>query len=129
MSLPDQLREAVPLYGLPVLFGVILIASSGVPFPISLTLVAAVSFVKQGEMKLAPVIIAASIAAILGDQIGYGLSRWCGRSLVDRITLRLGGAAKIKRAEAVSTKGGGPGIFFSRWLVTALAPFLHFPTR
>src|SRR5258707_5500287 len=126
MSLTDQLLEAVLLYGLPLLFGVILIASVGVPFPISLTLVAAGSFVKQGEMKLVPVIIAASIAAILGDQIGYGLSRWGGRSLIDRITRRLGGAAKIKRAEAVSRKWGGPGIFFSRWLVTALGPWLNF---
>ena len=48
MSITDQLLEAVLLYGLPVLFGVILIASVGVPFPISLTLVAAGSFVKQG---------------------------------------------------------------------------------
>ena len=126
MSITDQLLEAVLLYGLPVLFGVILIASVGVPFPISLTLVAAGSFVKQGEMKLVPVIIAASIAAILGDQIGYGLSRWGGRSLVDRITRRFGGAAKIKRAEAVSKNWGGPGIFFSRWLVTALGPWLNF---
>jgi len=126
MSITDQLLEAVLLYGLPVLFGVILIASVGVPFPISLTLVAAGSFVKQGEMKLAPLIVVASIAAILGDQIGYGLSRWGGRSLVDRIKRRLGGAGKIKRAEAVSRKWGGPGIFFSRWLVTALGPWLNF---
>jgi membrane protein DedA with SNARE-associated domain len=126
MSLTDQLLEAVLLYGLPLLFGVILIASIGVPFPISLTLVAAGSFAKQGEMKLVPVIIAASLAAILGDQIGYGLSRWGGRSLVDRITSRFGGAANIKRAEAVSKKWGGPGIFFSRWLVTALGPWLNF---
>jgi len=126
MSITDQLLEAVLLYGLPVLFGVILIASVGVPFPISMTLVAAGSFAKQGEMKLVPVIIAASIAAILGDQIGYGLSRWGGRRLIDRITRRLGGAAKIKRAEAVSKKWGGPGIFFSRWLVTALGPWLNF---
>ena len=126
MSITDQLLEAVLLYGLPVLFCVILIASVGVPFPISLTLVAVGSFVKQGEMKLAPVIIAASVAAILGDQIGYGLSRWGGRSLVNRITRRLGGAAKIKKAEAVSKQWGGPGIFFSRWLVTALGPWLNF---
>jgi membrane protein DedA with SNARE-associated domain len=126
MSITDQLLEAVLLYGLPVLFGVIMIASVGVPFPVSLTLVAAGSFAKQGEMKLVPVIIAASIAAILGDQIGYGLSRWGGRRLVDRITHRLGGAARIKRAEAVSKKWGGPGIFFSRWLVTALGPWLNF---
>ena len=126
LSITDQLLGAVLLYGLPILFAVILIASVGVPFPISLTLVAAGSFVKQGEMKLAPVIIAASLGAILGDQIGYGLSRWGGRSLIDRITSQLGGAAKIKRAEAVSRKWGGSGIFFSRWLVTALGPWLNF---
>src|SRR5260370_39453735 len=108
MSITDQLLEAVLLYGLPVLFGVILIASVGVPFPISLTLVAAGSFVKQGEMKLAPVIIAAGIAAIPGDQIGYGLSRWCCRSLVGRITTWLCGGAKIKRSERRTTQMGGP---------------------
>jgi membrane protein DedA with SNARE-associated domain len=125
MSITDQLLEAVLLYGLPVLFGVIMLASVGVPFPVSLTLVAAGSFAKQGEMKLVPVLIAASIAAILGDQIGYGLSRWGGRRLINRITRRLGGAAKIKRAEALSKRWGGPGIFFSRWLVTAPGPWLN----
>ena len=125
-SIADQLLAAVLSYGLPVLFGGILIASVGVPFPMSLTLVAAGSFIKQGDMNLAPVIMAASIAAILGDQIGYGVSRYGGRTLVDRITRRVGGAAKIKRAEAVSKKWGGPGIFFSRWLVTALGPWLNF---
>jgi len=126
MSFTDQLLEAVLVYGLPLLFGVILIAAVGVPFPVSLTLVAAGSFVKQGEMKLVPVIIAASLGAILGDQIGYGLARWGGRSLIDKITRRLGGAAKIKKAEAVSKKWGGPGIFFSRWLLTVLGPSLNF---
>jgi membrane-associated protein len=125
MSITDQLLEAVLLYGLPVLFGVIMLASVGMPFPVSLTLVAAGSFAKQGEMKLVPVLIAASIAAILGDQIGYGLSRWGGRRLINRITRRLGGAAKIKRAEALSKRWGGPGIFFSRWLVTAPGPWLN----
>jgi len=125
MSITDQLLAALLLYGLPVLFGVIVISSIGAPFPVSLTLVAAGSFAEQGEMKLVPVIIAASIAAILGDQIGYGLSRWGGRRLINRITRRLGGAAKIKEAEALSKKWGGPGIFFSRWLVTQLGPWLN----
>src|SRR5260370_29008420 len=112
MSITDQLLEAVLLYGLPVLFGVILIASVGVPFPISLTLVAAGSFVKQGEEKLAPVIIAESIAAILGGQIGYGLSRWCGRLLGDRVKPLPGGDPKIKNARRRATRLVASGIFF-----------------
>jgi membrane-associated protein len=125
MSITDQLLAALVLYGLPVLFVVIFVASVGVPLPVSFLLVAAGSFAKQGEMKLVSVIIAASSAAILGDQIGYGLSRWGGRRLINRITNRLGGGAKIKKAEALSKRWGGAGVFFSRWLVTELGPWLN----
>jgi membrane-associated protein len=125
MSIADQLLAALLVYGLPVLFGVILIASVGMPFPVSLMLVAAGSFAEQGEMRLAPVIIVASGAAILGDQIGYGLARWGGRRLINRIVRRIGGAEKIKKAEAMSKRWGGAGVFFSRWLVTELGPWLN----
>jgi membrane protein DedA with SNARE-associated domain len=125
MSITDQLLAELVVYGVPLLFAVVIIASVGVPFPVSLTLVAAGSFAKQGEMSLLPVIIAGSLAAILGDQIGYGLSRWHGRRLINRITRRLGGATKIKKAEALLNKWGGLGIFFSRWLVTELGPWLN----
>lgn len=125
MSISDQLLAALLVYGLPVLFGVILIASIGVPLPVTLMLVAAGSFAKQGEMKLTYIILAASGAAILGDHIGYGLSRWGGRRLVDRITNKIGGASKIKKAEALSRRWGGAGVFFSRWLITELGPWIN----
>jgi membrane protein DedA with SNARE-associated domain len=76
-------------------------------------------------MSLLPIIVAGSLAAILGDQIGYGLSRWGGRRLIVGISRRIGGEHKIKKAEALSKKWGGPGIFFSRWLVTELGPWLN----
>ena len=125
MSFTDQLLAALLVYGVPLLFVVIAVAAVGVPFPVSLTLVAAGSFAKQCEMRLLPVIVAGSLAAILGDQIGYGISRWGGRRLIDRITRRLGGAEKVRKAEALSKKWGGPGIFFSRWLITGLGPWLN----
>ena len=125
MNITDQVLAALLVYGVPLLFAVVAISAVGVPFPVSLTLVAAGSFAKQGEMRLLPVILAGSLAAILGDQIGYGLSRWGGRPLVDRMTRRLGGEKKIKKAEALSKKWGGFGIFFSRWLVTELGPWLN----
>src|ERR1700730_3180306 len=76
-------------------------------------------------MSLLPIILAGSVAAILGDQIGYGLSRWGGRHLAVRISRRFGGEAKIKKAEALSKKWGGLGIFFSRWLITELGPWIN----
>jgi membrane-associated protein len=126
MSFTDQLLAALLLYGLPVLFGAIVFASIGIPLlPVSLMLVAAGSFIEQGELKLWQVISVASTAAVLGDQIGYGLARWFGRRWVARISRKLGGEAKIQKAEALAKRWGGPGIFLSRWLVTSLGPWLN----
>jgi membrane protein DedA with SNARE-associated domain len=126
MNFTDQLLSAFLLYGLPTLFSAIVFASLGVPLiPVSLMLVAAGSFVAQGELKLWQVISVASIAAVLGDQIGYGVARWGGRRWVAQIGRKLGGEAKIQKAEALAKRWGGPGIFFSRWLVTALGPWLN----
>jgi membrane protein DedA with SNARE-associated domain len=125
MSITDQVLAALLVYGLPVLFGVILICSVGVPFPISLMLVAAGSFVEQGEMKLWQVIAVASVGAVLGDQIAYGLSRWGGRRLINRLSRRIGAEGKIKEAEALTKRWSGAGIFLSRWLITALGPWVN----
>lgn len=125
MNLTDQLLAALSLYGLPVLFGVIAIAATGVPMPVTLMLVAAGSFVELGEMKLWQVLVVASSAAVLGDQIGYALGRWGGRSVLERLRRRKNGEAKIAQARAFAKRWGGAGIFFTRWLVTPLGPWLN----
>ena len=124
-GISDRLLAALLLYGLPVLFGVIVLASVGVPLPVSLMLVAAGSFVEQGEFKLWQVAVVATAAAVLGDQIGYGLARWAGRRLVKRIGRKIGGELKIQKAEAFAKRLGGAGIFFTRWAVTALGPWIN----
>ena len=125
MSFTDQLLAGLLVHGVVLLFAVVAIAAVGVPLPVSLMLVAAGSFAKQGEMSLLPVIVAGTLAAVLGDQIGYGLSCWGGRGLMARISRRIGGENKIRKAEALSRKWGGFGIFFSRWLVTELGPWVN----
>ena len=125
MNLTDQLLAALSLYGLPVLFGVIAIAAAGVPMPVTLMLVAAGSFVELGEMNLWQVVLVASSAAVLGDQIGYALGRWGGHSVLERMRRRKNGEAKIAQARAFAKRWGGAGIFFTRWLVTPLGPWLN----
>ena len=126
MSITDQLLAALSLYGLPVLFGVLVISCAGVPFPVSLMLVAAGSFVEQGEMKLWPVLVVASVGAVVGDQIGYALGRKGGRHAALWLTRWTGDESHIQKAEAFTKRWGAAGIFFSRWLVTPLGPWLNF---
>jgi membrane protein DedA with SNARE-associated domain len=125
MSPTDQVLAWLSAYGLPVLFGVILIASAGVPFPITFMLIAAGSFVELGELNLWPVIVLATCGAVIGDQIGYGIGRWAS-PLAVRIGAAISSEQRWKQAEAVARKWGGPGIFFSRWLITPLGPCINF---
>lgn len=126
MNLTDQLLSALSVYGYPVLFGVIAVAATGVPFPVTLMLIVAGSFVDQGEMNLWWVLGLASGGAIVGDQIGYGLGRWGGRRLALKVSRKFnGGEVKLQQAEAFTERWGGTGIFLSRWLMTPLGPWLN----
>ena len=125
MNITDQLLGALSQYGLPVLFGVIVIAAAGIPLPISMMLVAAGSFVELGEMKLWQVIVVASAGAVIGDQIGYALGRWGGHRIVERIRRRGKGTARIAQAQAFAERWGALGIFLTRWLITPLGPWLN----
>lgn len=108
-------------YGLPALFAILLITSAGAPFPDSLLLVAVGSFVAQGDLDFLPVIAVGTLGAVAGDQLGYAAGYWGGRPLAAKVA----GTDRIARAEAFSRKWGGMGIFFSRWLVGPLGPWIN----
>lgn len=125
MSLSDYLLATLGVYGLPVLFGALLVGSAGVPLPASLLLVAAGSFVNQGELDLWPVLALSAAGAVLGDQLGYAVGRWGGRRLARRLGRLVGGEQKIVDAEEWLKRRGGVGVFLSRWLLTPLGPVVN----
>lgn len=116
-----ELLALLTSYGLPALFLILLVTSAGAPFPDSLLLVAVGSFVAQGDLQFVPVVVVGTLGAVAGDQIGYAIGYWGGRPLAARVA----GAERIAKAEAFSRKWGGPGIFFSRWLVGPLGPWIN----
>lgn len=104
---------------------VLVVTSIGVPLPGSPLLLALGSFVALEELELWPVLLVAGGATILGDQAGYAIGRFGGRHAIDALARRSGQSAQIHRAEAFLSRWGAPGIFFSRWLVTALGPWVN----
>lgn len=125
MSINEQLLAALSLYGIPVLFGAMVINSIGIPIPGPVVLIAAGSFVHLGDLNLGGVLVLGSLGAIIGDQIGYGIGRWGGRRLVQRTIHWLGGENRLQTMEALTAKWGGPGIFLSRWLITGLGSWIN----
>lgn len=125
MSLSDYLLSTLGIYGLPVLFVALLIGAVGIPLPGSLMLLAAGSFIEQGDMSFWQVLALSATGAILGDNAGYALGRWGGRRFERRISRFIGGEKRFKAAEEWLKRREGAGIFLSRWLVTPLAPFIN----
>jgi membrane-associated protein len=122
----EQILAALSQYGSPALFVVVLIAAIGVPLPVNLLLIVTGSLVEQGVMPLWLTIALASAGSVIGDQIGYAIGRWGGTALIDRFGFLLGGSDKLHKIEARARRWGGPGVFFSRWLVTPLGGVINF---
>lgn len=121
----DYLLATLGVYGVPVLFVALLVGSAGVPLPASLLLVAAGSFVEQGELNLWPVLALSAAGAVVGDNIGYALGRWGGRRLTRRLGRFVGGEKKLEAAEEWLKRREGAGVFLSRWLLTPLGPVVN----
>jgi len=121
----EQILAALSQYGFPALFVVVLIAAIGVPLPITLLLIVTGSLISQGVMNFWWAIGLATAGSVIGDQIGYAVVRWGGSELVERFTRLLGGPERLEKAQSTARRWGGPGIFFSRWLVTPLGPWVN----
>lgn len=114
----EWLLALVPTYGLWLLAGATFLSCLALPIPASVLMLAAGGFVAAGDLALAWVLAAAWAGAVAGDQAGYGL----GRAGLSRFAT--GGVAA--RASSFLALRGGIAVFFSRWLVSALGPYINF---
>ena len=122
----DQVLAALSEYGSPALFVAVMVAAIGVPLPVTLLLVVTGSLISQGVMNFWWAIGVASAGSVVGDQIGYAIGRWGGTRLVSKCITLLGGRERMAQAEAKARRWGGWGVFFSRWLVSPLGPWINF---
>jgi len=121
----EQLLAALSLYGPPALCGIGAIAAVGLPLPVTLLLIVTGSLVAQGAMNYWWAVALASAGSIAGDLAGYALGRWGGHALLDRLARRLSPRTDLARLRRQAEAWGGPGVFFSRWLVTPLGPWIN----
>lgn len=110
ISVPTQI-------GYAALAGFVFAESAGVPVPGETALVAAGLLAGKGHLSLPIVIAVASVAAILGDNLGYVIGRRGGRALL----LRDGRFARHRRKAVVTAdryfaRYGARTVFFGRWV-------------
>jgi membrane-associated protein len=117
-SISHVLREFVATYGYWAVALVLLCENAGIPVPGETTLLLA-SFLAYSEhrLHLGWIIVIATCAATLGDNLGYAFGYYGGRPLLDRYQrfFRIS-PATLKRGEEMFARYGAPTIFFARFV-------------
>ena len=121
----EQVLAALARYGSPALFAIVAIAAVGVPLPVTLILIVTGSLAAQGAMNVWLAFAIASVGSVAGDQVGYAVGRWGGKPLLTRLSRMIGSAERIRELDKKAKSWGGAGVFFSRWLVTPLGPWIN----
>lgn len=104
-------------YGLILLFLLVMLEGCGIPLPGETALITAAVLAGSGRFNIVEVIVVASVAAIIGDTIGYWIARLGGRRVIDRIPFG-GDAAKrlLPRGEAFFERHGPKTVLIARFV-------------
>jgi membrane-associated protein len=121
----EQVLAALARYGSPALFAIVAVAAVGVPLPVTLLLIVTGSLAAQGAMNIWLAIAIAAVGSIVGDQVGFAVGRWGGKALVARLSRMIGSPERIAEMDAKAKRWGAAGVFFSRWLVSPLGPWIN----
>ena len=114
----DFLRGALLHYGYWAVAAALLLENAGVPMPgETILLLASFLAYSQHQLNLGWLIVVATIAATVGDNLGYWIGRRGGRPLLQRYQRALRfPAATLARGEAMFEHYGAATIFFARFI-------------
>jgi membrane-associated protein len=107
-------------YGLPLVFGVMVVAAAGIPLPANLLLLAMGAAAAEGKQSAWVVFGVALAGLVLGDHLGYLVGDWGGRWLVGRLAGLLGAEEQLPRARETLQERGWMAVFLTRWLLLPL---------
>ncbi len=119
-QLPGVFAALAPVldqHGYLAVAGFIMVEDFGVPVPGETILIAAAVYAGAGRLNIVAVVLLAVTAAVIGDNIGYGLGRFGGRKVV----LRFGRYVfltekRLDAAEAWFDQHGGKVVIISRFI-------------
>jgi membrane protein DedA with SNARE-associated domain len=113
-----HLASLVSAYGIPALFLSVALEALGAPLPGESAIIVASGAAAAGELDIRAVVIAAFLAAVVGDNIGYLIGRKLGRPAVARIGGRVGITERnLAAAEAFVARYGPLMVVFARFVV------------
>jgi membrane-associated protein len=121
----DWVLTLVAHHGAGILFLMTFLASLAMPVPASFGLLAAGAFSASGDLSLPAVAAAALGGAIMGDLTAYGIGRWGGAGLWDRLQQRPKVGRMLAEARDMLHRHAGVAVLLSRWPFSPIGPYVN----
>src|SRR3954469_19246508 len=103
--------------GYSLVFALVAMETMGIPVPAETALIAAALLARRGEMDLGTLIVIASAAAILGDNVGSPIGRRYGRRLfMAPGPLHVHRLRVLELGEPFFARHGPKAVFLGRWV-------------
>jgi membrane protein DedA with SNARE-associated domain len=113
-----SIANAAQAAGYPALFLLVMAESGGIPLPGETALITAAIVASQGKLQIEFVIAIAALAAIVGDNTGYLISRKVGRKLLERPGLFERRRRRVLEiGEPFFERHGPKAVFIGRWIL------------
>ena len=122
----DYLFSWVLTYGGPILFFTTFLGCFAMPVPSSLMMLSGGAFAASGDIALTTVVFAAGAGAILGDQAAFAVGKGGRNWLEAYVSIRPKRAEMLSKAQTFTEAWGGHGVFYSRWLMSPIGPYVNF---
>jgi len=107
----------IATYGSPMVGALLLLGGLGLPLPGSLIVIASGAFIRQNLIDVYTTPLLGLFGTVAGDLSLYGISYFAGTFVEKRYSQ----TATYQKALKLFGLRGGISIFFTRWLITALA--------
>jgi len=117
-SILEMLRAALLHYGYWAVAVTLLLENTGVPVPgETILLLASFTAYAERDLRLGWIIAVGTIAATLGDNLGFALGYYGGRPLLERYRSVFRIQSKtLAQGEGLFARFGAPTVFFARFI-------------
>ena len=111
-----ELAKVQPLlqrYGYGASFAAVMAEGMGIPTPGQTLLMASALEAAEGKMNITLILCLVTVAATLGNSIGYAIGRWGGRAALNKLNVNL---QRQQHLEDLFKRRGGVVILLARFL-------------
>ena len=113
----EQLTHAVILYGLPLIFGVVLLEQLGAPIPAIPVLVVGGALAMDRDLSAAQILGVAVLASVLADSVWFWLGRRQGHKILKTLCkISLSPDSCVRQTESVFERWGMPSLLFAKFI-------------